>query len=308
MATTFTYPQIAVQLSGGATLAEQQAQTSKLTSIDNKTPTLGQALMAASQPVTIASNQSAVPISASSLPLPAGAATETTLAALNTKVPAQGQALMASSLPVTIASNQSTLPVSAASLPLPTGAATSALQSTIDASINTLLKPASTLAAVTSITNTVTIKADTAVNQTNALKVDGTATTQPISAASLPLPTGAATQTTLAALLTELQLKADLTETQPVQAARSTTATLANVISSVTSVTLQASNVNRKGLAIFNDSAAVLYVKFGATASTTSYTVQIGAGGYYELPQPCYTGVVDGIWASANGNARITEW
>lgn len=43
--------------------------------------------------------------------------------------------------------------------------------------------------------------------------------TQPISAASLPLPTGAATQTTLAALLTELQLKADLTETQPVSLA-----------------------------------------------------------------------------------------
>jgi hypothetical protein len=38
----------------------------------------------------------------------------------------------------------------------------------------------------------------------------------PISAASLPLPTGAATQTTLASLLTELQAKADLTETQPV--------------------------------------------------------------------------------------------
>lgn len=36
------------------------------------------------------------------------------------------------------------------------------------------------------------------------------------SATSLPLPAGAATQATLASLLTELQLKADLTETQPV--------------------------------------------------------------------------------------------
>lgn len=50
------------------------------------------------------------------------------------------------------------------------------------------------------------------------LKADLTET-QPISAASLPLPTGAATETTLASLLTELQLKADLTETQPVSAA-----------------------------------------------------------------------------------------
>ena len=42
--------------------------------------------------------------------------------------------------------------------------------------------------------------------------------TQPVSAATLPLPTGAATETALGNLLTELQLKADLTETQPVSA------------------------------------------------------------------------------------------
>lgn len=40
--------------------------------------------------------------------------------------------------------------------------------------------------------------------------------TQPISAASLPLPTGAATSAKQDLLLAELQLKADLTETQPV--------------------------------------------------------------------------------------------
>jgi hypothetical protein len=62
------------------------------------------------------------------------------------------------------------------------------------------------------------------------------------------------------------------------------------------------------GRAVFNDSTAVLYLKFGATASETSYTVQIAAGGYYEFPQPLYAGEVDGIWASANGNARTTAW
>lgn len=39
----------------------------------------GQAVMASSMPVAIASNQSAVPVSAASLPLPTGAATEATL-------------------------------------------------------------------------------------------------------------------------------------------------------------------------------------------------------------------------------------
>lgn len=85
-------------------------------------------------------------------------------------------------------------------------------------------------------------------------------------------------------------------------------ATPANVTSSASSVTLFAAKGSVKGRTIFNDSTAVLYVKFGATASTTSYTVQLAAGDYYEFPQPTYGGVVDGIWAAANGAARTTEW
>lgn len=44
---------------------------------------VGQAAAAASLPVVIASNQSAIPVTAASLPLPTGAATETTVAAIN---------------------------------------------------------------------------------------------------------------------------------------------------------------------------------------------------------------------------------
>jgi hypothetical protein len=62
-----------------------------------------------SSPVT-ASNP--MPVAATSLPLPAGAATEATLLAMNTKVPSLGQATMANSQPVTIASNQSNVPTS----------------------------------------------------------------------------------------------------------------------------------------------------------------------------------------------------
>ncbi len=46
------------------------------------------------------------------IPLPTGAATETTLAAINTKTPVLGQAAMAASSPVVIASDQSAIPVS----------------------------------------------------------------------------------------------------------------------------------------------------------------------------------------------------
>ena len=86
------------------------------------------------------------------------------------------------------------------------------------------------------------------------------------------------------------------------------TATLANVASSATNVTIFAAASGDNARTVYNDSTAVLYLKFGATASTTSYTVQIGANSYYEFPQPVYAGQVDGIWASANGSARTSRW
>lgn len=49
--------------SGAATSAAQTTGNTSLSSIDSKTPALGQALMTASVPVAIASNQSAVPVS-----------------------------------------------------------------------------------------------------------------------------------------------------------------------------------------------------------------------------------------------------
>lgn len=85
-------------------------------------------------------------------------------------------------------------------------------------------------------------------------------------------------------------------------------ATLANVVSANTNTNLFTAKAGVNARTVYNDSTAVLYLKFGATATTTSYTVQIAAGGYYEFPQPVYGGNVDGIWASANGSARVTSW
>ncbi len=84
-------------------------------------------------------------------------------------------------------------------------------------------------------------------------------------------------------------------------------ATTSNVASSASNVTLMASNDSRRGLTIFNDSTSILYVKFGTTATSSSFTVKMQAGAYYEMPVPLYTGIIDGIWVSANGNARMTE-
>ena len=88
----------------------------------------------------------------------------------------------------------------------------------------------------------------------------------------------------------------------------STTGTESNVSSSASAVTLLAANTSRLGGSFFNDSTAVLYLLCSSqTPSATLYTVQVGAGAYYELPYR-YTGIVKGIWASANGSARVTEF
>lgn len=88
------------------------------------------------------------------------------------------------------------------------------------------------------------------------------------------------------------------------------TSAVTSVAASVTSVTLLALNTAREQATIANESAsATLYAKLGATASLTSYTVAIPPGGYYEVPcsKGIWTGVIDGIWSAAVGNARITE-
>lgn len=93
----------------------------------------------------------------------------------------------------------------------------------------------------------------------------------------------------------------------PVKNESATTGTTTTVASSATTVTLLASNPSRKGATFFNDSTvAFLYLKLGATASLTSFTVKIAPSGYYEVPNN-YTGIIDGIWNTASGNARITQ-
>lgn len=85
-------------------------------------------------------------------------------------------------------------------------------------------------------------------------------------------------------------------------------ATHANVAASVSSVALFAAAGTVHGRTVWNDSTAVLYLKFGGAASATSCTVKIPADGYYEFPAPVYGGPVEGVWAAATGTARTTQW
>ncbi len=86
---------------GASTSALQTTGNSSLSSIDTKTP----ALVTGRIPV----DGSAVtqPISAASLPLPAGAATQATLSSIDAKFSALGQNTMSASTPVVLSSNHS---------------------------------------------------------------------------------------------------------------------------------------------------------------------------------------------------------
>lgn len=88
---------------------------------------------------------------------------------------------------------------------------------------------------------------------------------------------------------------------------RPATSAVTSVNDSASNQTLLASNANRLGATVTNDSTQILYVKLGATATATSYTVRMLPGDYYEVPFG-YTGIIDGIWAAdASGAARVTE-
>lgn len=86
-----------------------------------------------------------------------------------------------------------------------------------------------------------------------------------------------------------------------------TTATLTNVADQATNITVLAANTARLGAAIYNDSTSTLYLKYGATATTSSFTVKMYPDDYHEVFGG-YTGIIDGIWdVNASGSARVTE-
>lgn len=170
-----------------------------LAALNTKVPAQGQALAAASTPVVLTAAQittltpfaggltdtqlrtSAVPVSLASSPLPTGAATETTLAALNTKVTAV---------------NTGAVVVSSSALP--TGAATQTTLAAIDTKIPAL---GQALAAVSTPVVLTAIQITTLTPQIDSLtNTQLRASAVPVSISSSALPTGAATETTLAAL------------------------------------------------------------------------------------------------------------
>ena len=145
----------------------------------------------ASQAVTGTFFQATQPISAVALPLPTGSSTSalqttgnTSLASIDTKTPALGQALAASSVPVVLPAAQ----ITTLTPPSNTGYA-------LDTSVNTLLKPASTLAAVTNVgsVTSITNALPTGTNTLGSVKLtDGTNLATIKAASTAPVATDTA--------------------------------------------------------------------------------------------------------------------
>jgi hypothetical protein len=186
---------LGITASSEAKVSDATAQAS-LASIDSKL----------TSPITVTGpltdtqlRASAVPVSVSSLPLPSGAATEATLSAINTKftnpLPVSGPLtdtqLRASAVPVSLASTTITGSVAV------TGPLT-------DTQLRASAVPVSLTS--TTVTNTVAVSGPLTDTQLRASSVPVSLTsttitgTVAVSAASLPLPAGAATESTLAGL------------------------------------------------------------------------------------------------------------
>ena len=86
-------------------------------------------------------------------------------------------------------------------------------------------------------------------------------------------------------------------------------ATVTPISNTTSSGTIVPLNNSRRGLQIFNDSTARLYLKYGSSASLSDYSLYLNAGEFWEMAEPIYSGIITGLWnaADASGKARVTE-
>lgn len=141
----------------------------------------------------------------------------------------------------------------------------------------------------------IVIEADTVLTSENLQSVGGAPITlgQKTMANSLPVVI-ASDQSTISV-------------TGTVSSSTSSSATRTDIARSNVNQTFLSANASRKGATIYNDSIVNLFIKFGATASTSDFIVRLSSQDYYEIPFN-YIGRIDGIWPSNGaGSARITE-
>ena len=87
------------------------------------------------------------------------------------------------------------------------------------------------------------------------------------------------------------------------------TPTTTSVASSATSVSILASNVNRRGISIANDSTSILRLSYATPATSANAFIVMQPGSFLWLDQQLMiTSAIYGIWTSADGTAQVTEY
>jgi hypothetical protein len=85
----------------------------------------------------------------------------------------------------------------------------------------------------------------------------------------------------------------------------SATAGLTSLASSASSAQAIASNTARRAMIMTNTDANPVYIKFGTTASATSFTYIVPGGGTLEMFDQVFTGRIDAIWSAAGGGGSL---
>jgi hypothetical protein len=194
------------------------------------------------------------------------------------------------------------LPVSAAALPLPTGAATAANQSTANTSLGNIdgklpalsggRVPVDIGSASVTITGPVTVSNEVEITNDSGAPI-------PMSAAALPLPSGAATETTLSALNTKIPAQA-IAGLLPVDTLGTPGASRVQTTAGIAASVTLTSTCRR--VSMFATQGA--WYSISGTATSSSH--YIGANERLDFDVPVST-TISVLRETTDGSIRITE-
>lgn len=187
-----------------------------------------------------------------------------------------------------------TQPISAVSLPLPTGAATEATLASIDGNIDVALSTRASEATLASIDGNIDVALSTRASEATVATL--------LTEAAFQARINTLGQKTMANS-TPVVIASDQTAI-PVTQGGAAVATVTSVSVSTVAVTLSASNSAKTRVIVYNESGD-LFVKLGASASTSNYSYRITKASTLEIDG--YYGIVTAIRASGMGNALVTE-
>lgn len=144
---------------------------------------------------------------------------------------------------------------------------------------------------------------------TNPIVVDGSATDISLTNTQLratPVPVSGTVTAT--GPLTDTQLRATpvpISGTVTTSPVVSSSSTVVQITSNSSNQTLLAANANRKKV-ILHFASGIWSVKFGATASATSRTLQVSSAGFY-LEETIWKGIIDAVCTTSGKLVDVTE-